>query len=53
MWELVVIWYGTQDKDVYEFETEHDAYKAGENMRQALGNQIQWCCVRRKAGEFV
>ena len=53
MWELVVVWDGSQGNDVYDFATEEEAYKASDNMKQALGNQIQWCGVRRKAGENV
>ncbi len=47
MFELVVIW-ENGDKDIYEYPTEEQALKAGENMALALGRQISWYGVRRK-----
>ena len=47
MYELVVIW-ENGDKDVYEYENEELAIKAGDNMMMALGNQIQWFGIRKK-----
>lgn len=47
MFELVVIW-ENGDKDIYPYETREAAEHGAENMRMALGNQIQWTGVRRK-----
>lgn len=47
MYELVVIW-STGEKNVYEYKTEEAAEKAGQGMKIALGNQIEWWCVRKK-----
>ena len=46
-WELVVVWaFGDVDKDVYEYDTEAQAEKAGAGMKMALGDQIEWYGTR-------
>ena len=46
MWELVIIW-DNGDKDIYEYNTEHEAENAAQGMRKAFGYQIQWAGIRR------
>lgn len=46
-WELVVIWQGDNDKQIFEFETEEQAEQAKENYCRAFGSQV-WVCVRHK-----
>lgn len=48
MYELVIIW-TAGDRNIYEYATLEDATIAGENMRMAFGNQIEWFGVRRKS----
>lgn len=47
MFELVIIWFNGE-KDIYGYETEADAEKAGRNMKMVFGNQIEWYGTRRK-----
>ena len=49
MYELVVVW-GTGEMDIYEYTTEEEAEKAGQNMKMVFGGQISWYGTRRKAG---
>ena len=42
MYELVIIW-TAGDRNIYE-----DATQAGEHMRMAFGNQIEWLGVRKR-----
>lgn len=49
MYELIIIW-SNGSKDVYEYPTENEAERAELGMRTALGNQIDWSCVRPKLG---
>ena len=46
-YELVVVW-DNGDKDVYGYDSEEEALKAGHGMKMALGNQIKWFGVRRR-----
>ena len=46
-YELVVVW-ETGDKNIYEYPTEFEAERAGENMKIALGNQIAWYGTRKQ-----
>lgn len=48
MFELVIIYTYPREKKVYEYETEDDAREAERGMKIALGNQIEWSCVRPK-----
>ena len=48
MYELVVVW-NSGDTQVYTgYKSKVDAEKHGDDMRMALGDQIQWWCVRRQ-----
>lgn len=47
MYELVIIW-TAGEPNIYEYATLEDATQAGENMRMAFGNQIEWLGIRRK-----
>lgn len=44
-WELVIVW-SDGSKNIYEYDEEGEAKRGGENMRFALGEQIEWWCVR-------
>ena len=44
-WELVVVW-SNGDKDIYEYDTEAQAEKAGRGMKMGNGNQIEWYGTR-------
>ena len=44
-YELCVVWHGG-DLDIYEYPTEEEARKGGENMKMAFGNQVCWYGVR-------
>lgn len=46
-YELVIVW-ETGKTEVFEYNTEEEAYNAGIGMKVALGNQISWYGVRRK-----
>ena len=48
MFELVVIFTCPRETKVYEYETEEAAREAEQGMKIALGNQIEWSCVRPK-----
>ena len=48
MFELVVIYTFPREKVVFEYPTEGDAREAEKGMKIALGNQIEWSCVRPK-----
>lgn len=47
MYELIIIWY-TGEREVYEYATEKEAERVGQNMCIAFGNQIEWYGTRRK-----
>ena len=47
-YELVIVWEDGAT-DVYEYNSEAEAEKAGAGMKTALGNQITWYGTRRKA----
>jgi len=50
MYELVVIWDDGKDtKEVFEYTAKYLAEKAERDMKKALGKQIKWTCVRKKA----
>lgn len=44
-YELVIVW-SNGDKDIYEYDTKEKATSAGDGMKMALGNQIEWYGVR-------
>ena len=46
MYELVIVW-DTGEKEVFTYNTEEEAEKAGEGYKTAFGQQI-WYCVRDK-----
>lgn len=46
MYELVIIWQDG-DKEIYQYDTEDRANRAGREMRFAFGNQISWYGVRK------
>lgn len=48
-YELVVIWYPEEKKEVYTYPTEEEAERAKAGMYKAFGNQL-WACVRKKRG---
>ena len=43
--ELVVVW-ENGDKDVYTYDTEAQASEAGDGMKVAFGDQIEWYGTR-------
>ncbi len=47
IFELVVVW-SDGSKNIYEYDSEEKAERAGRNMKMALGNQIAWFGTRRK-----
>lgn len=46
MYELVIIW-ENGDKEVFDYDTENEAEKAGRGMQKAFGRQISWWGTRR------
>ena len=47
-YELVVVW-DTGGTNIWVYDTWEEADQAGRNMRIALGDQVFWYGVRRKA----
>lgn len=47
MYELVIIW-ENGDKDIYEYDTQERADRAGAEMKFAFGRQISWYGTRKK-----
>ena len=50
MYELVVIW-STGETETHPFETEEEAKRIGDGMKNAFGDQIEWYGTRKKRGE--
>ena len=48
MFELVIIYTFPRETVVYEYATQADAEDVLEGMKIALGNQIEWSCIRPK-----
>lgn len=45
-YELVIIW-ENGEKDIYKYDSEDRANRAGEEMKFCFGNQISWYGTRR------
>ena len=46
MFELVVIYTYPRERVVFKYDSEEEAREAEQGMKIALGNQIEWSCVR-------
>ena len=48
MFELVIIYTFPRETVVFQYDTEEQAEQVEREMRIALGNQIEWSCIRPK-----
>ena len=49
MFELVVVWADGQENSIWEYPTEEKAEQAASGIKTALGNQVEWIGIRKKA----
>jgi len=48
MFELVIIYTFPRETVVYTYNTKEEAKEVQQGMKIALGNQIEWSCIRPK-----
>ena len=50
-YELVVIWHGDAEPEVFTYDSEDEAEQAGANLKYVFGRQLEWYGTRPKREE--